>query len=433
MSLMKYKWFRFWRSLFQLVAFVGGLLMVWRQWQSAQRKSFWMTLGLALALGSVSSLLIAGRVLHLLFILAAPALVLGFLIWLTWKYWPRKEAAGQASGLPVAPNLGSAQTNPGSVPPALAAIALFFFLSQAGEVRAQNQSAISEPQPALSANAYSIVSGNYTGSVGEKVAQFDVTLSVSTFATNQTIPLFGEDAAVQEFSTKAKDAKLLREGTKVALRLGEKGNATVQLKLLVKLGGEASKRQLAFAMPPALSSKLVLNIAEMQADVEFPTAVAFQPVPDKQETRVEAILRSVARVEMFWTPRMKRATEIAASVFVQNTTLVSFGGGAINTLATLDYQVAQRELRQVKVRLPAGQRLLRVGGEMIRTWELAEGGPQPLLTVDLVRGVSPAYRLTIEMEKPLDKLPAQGKIEVRNAQDVVREPGLIGMVGSAEF
>ena len=41
--------------------------------------------------------------------------------------------------------------------------------------------------------------------------------------------------------------------------------------------------------------------------------------------------------------------------------------------AVLDYQVTQGELRQLKVRLPAGQRLLRVEGELIRTWELEIG------------------------------------------------------------
>jgi len=269
--------------------------------------------------------------------------------------------------------------------------------------------------------------------VREKTALFEATLLVSTFATNQTVPLFGEDVAIQEFHTEARDAKLLRQGNKVALRLGEMGNAVVKVKLVIKLSGEVTKRQLAFTIPPALSSKLSIQIAEAQADVEFPTAIAFQPTPDKQETRVDAILGSGDRVEMFWTPRVKRITDMAASIFVQNTSLVTFGSGAVNTRSTLDYQVTQGELRQVKVRLPAGQRLLRVEGELIRTWELNEDGAQQLLTVDLVKGVSPGYRLTVETEKLLEKLPAQAPIELPSAQDVIRETGLIGLRGSEEL
>ena len=432
MSMMKYKWFRFWRALLQLTAFLAGLLMMWRQWRRAPRGSFWMAVGLALAIGSVSGLLIAGRVLHLAFIVAAPALLLAVLFWLTWKYWPRKGAVDQPPRVPSASSpLGPEPTGPSNIPPAVALIALLFFLSQTNGMLAQN--APDADQSSNPTNAFSIISGNYTGRVREKVAQFDVTLLVSTFATNQTVPLFGEDVALQEFSTKANDAKLLRQGNKVALRLGEKGNATVQLKIVVKLSGDVSKSKLVFAIPPALSSKLMLTIAETEADVEFPTAVSFQRTPDKQETRVEAILGSGDRVELFWTPRVKRVTDMAASIFVQNTTLVSFGGGAVNTRATLDYQVTQGELRQAKVRLPAGQRLLRVEGELIRTWELHEEGQQQMLTVDLVKGVSPSYRLTVETEALLDKLPAQVKIEVPSAQEVIRETGLIGMRGSEEL
>src|SRR5205814_7922608 len=113
--------------------------------------------------------------------------------------------------------------------------------------------------------------------------------------------------------------------------------------------------------------------------------------------------------------------------------LVNVGGGAVNTRSTLDYQVTQGELRQVKVRLPSGQRLLRVEGEWIRTWELSESGPQPVLTVELVKSISPAYRLTVEMEKPLDPLPARIKLEVPAAQDVIRETGWVGLRGSEEI
>ena len=67
----------------------------------------------------------------------------------------------------------------------------------------------------------------------------------------------------------------------------------------------------------------------------------------------------------------------------------------MNTRSVLDYQLAQGELRQVKVKLPAGQRLLRVEGDWIRVWELNEEAGGAVLTVDLLKGISPSYRLTL--------------------------------------
>jgi len=435
MSAMKMKWFQFWRSVFQLTAFLAGLLIVWRQWLSVRRSSLWLTIGLALALGSVTHLMIAMRTLHLALIAALPIVLLALTVWLTRKFWPRKatQTSRPSRNTAEAPSLGPGSPGPSGVPPAVAGLVLLLFLSQANQSTAQESEGQIANRKSPIANSFSIVSANYLGTVRERVGQFTATIQLSTFATNQTIPLFGEDVALQEFSTDAKEVNLLRQGNAVSIRLSEQGSATLKLKFAVKLGGDVSKRRLAFAVPPALSSQLNVTIDEAEADVEFPTAIAFKRAPAQKETQVEAVLGAGDRVEMFWTPRVKRIGEMAASIFVQNTSLVTVGGGVVNTRATLDYQITQGELRQMKVRLPVGERLLRVEGELIRTWELNDEGRSQILTVDLLKGVSPGYRLSVETEKLLDKLPAQVKLEVPSAQDVIRETGLVGVRGTEEL
>ena len=420
MSVMKLKAFQVIRSVCQLAFFLSGLFIVWREWTRAPRRSFRLTVGTAFVLGSVCSLGLSLRGLHLWFIAGLPlALGIAF-VWALLKFWPRN--AGQASSL--------SETVEAPVPPAVASIGLLLTLALllSSPARAQE----TEPPSALT-NSISIVSAIYTGSVREKVAQFDATLVLSSIATNQTITLFGGDVAVQEFKTDAKEAKLVRQGNGVALRLAEKGSVTVRLKLVAKLGGDATKRALEFGIPPALASRLNVGIDEAEAEVEFPTAIAFQRTTNQNETRVEAILGAGDRVEMSWMPRMKRIGEMAASIFAQSTTLVTVAGGAVNTRSVINYQVSQGELRQVKLTLPAGQRLLRVEGEWIRIWELSDEAGAQLLTVDLVKGVSQSYKLTVEMEKVLDKLPAQVRVEVPQVQDVIRENGLVALRGGEEL
>ena len=201
-------------------------------------------------------------------------------------------------------------------------------------------------------NTVSIVSATYTGVVQDKVAQFDATLQIATTATNQIVPLFGDDIALQSFATKG-EARLVREGRTVGVLLPARGSVSLQLKLIAKLGGDVTRRQLAFGIPPALSSRVNVTIDEAEADVEFPTAVCFRRTSANQQTRVEAVIGPAERLELNWTPRVKRAAEIVATVFVQNTALVTFGGGVIKIRATLDYQISQGELKQVRVQLPA--------------------------------------------------------------------------------
>src|SRR5206468_10276710 len=51
----------------------------------------------------------------------------------------------------------------------------------------------------------------------------------------------------------------------------------------------------------------------------------------------------------------------------------------------------------------------------------------------LIKGVTPNYRLTVETEKILDKLPVSVKIEVPHVQDVIRESGLVAVRGGEEL
>jgi hypothetical protein len=434
-SVMKLTAFRIMRSGLQLGFFLAGLFLIWREWHRSPSRSLRLTIGLALVLGAVASLGVATRALHSMLIVAVPLLLAALVIWLGRKLWPRRPLS------PAPEESLPSQTQGGSSPAAsspAAALALLFLLlalfsssARADEI-STDESKISNQQSAIT-NAVSLVSATYTGAVREKVAQFDVALMVSTIATNQTIPLFGGDVAIESFNTESKGAMLIRLGRGVALRLADKGSAMLKLKLAVKLSGDVTKRQLSFNIPPALSSKLSLSLDEPEADVEFPSAVAFKRATDKEQTRVEAILGAGDRVDLFWTPRMKRVGDMAASIFAQNTTLVSVAGGAVNTRSVIDYQISQGELRQAKLRLPAGQRLLRVEGEWIRTWEMHDEGNAQILTVDLLKGVSPNYHLTIETERLLDKLPASVRIEVPHVQDVIRESGLVALRGGEEL
>ena len=247
------------------------------------------------------------------------------------------------------------------------------------------------------------------------------------------MPLFGDDVALEQFSVKNGKAELVRNEGDIGVRFNSKGGVTLQIKMLVKIDGDVTKRRLAFAIPPALSSQVALVLDEAGADVDFPAAVSFQRILDQDKTRVEAVMGSTDRIELLWTPRVKRAAEVAATVFCQNAALVTFSGGVVNVRATLDYQITQGELRQACVALPTGQKLLRVEGKEIRTWEIKNENDRQILVVDLLKGISPSWRLTIETEKVLDVLSVSAAVEIPHALGVKREGGLIALRSAEEL
>ncbi len=417
-SIMKLSTFRTLQMIWQTVAFLIGLGMIWVLWNRTERSSFWLTVGAALVIVSVAGMLLTWRALGLVLIALPPLVVLVIVGWLLVRFGLRRKVAAVVP--PIEPEA--------TVPPALALIALTLFIWNTQLGAAERNFSAARP---ASSKSVSIISANYTGTVREKVAQFDATISLSALGTNQTVALFGDDVAIQQFEVAKGSAALMREGRGVSVLLTNGGAVELRFKFVAKVGGDVTKRRLEFTIPPALSSAMNVIIDEAEADVEFPTAVAFARTNVNQQTRVTSVLGSTDRVEMNWTPRVKRAAEIAATVFAQNTALVSFGSGVVNTRATFEYQVTQGEMRSVRVKLPSAQRLLRVEGDGIRTWELDASGTT--LTVDLVKGVSPSYRLTVELEKVLEKLPAIARMELPQALDVKRETGLVAVRGSEEL
>jgi hypothetical protein len=427
-SMMRLRVYRAVQMALQVCAFAFGLLLLWALWASGSRRSFAMAVAALLVIWSVASLLMMWRLLHVGLIVVVPALLLALIGWMAWGFWRRYKAAhpNEAGGnAPATPPFvrGAGGT---------AALLLLVPLGLAGIAGG----ALADPAGPAVSSAVSILSATYSGTVGEKVAQLDAEIQLSAGTTNQTVSLFGDDIALQSFSAPG-GVTLVREGPTVSVlvpgRAGAGSDAgavlALKFKLAAKLGGEVSRRQLAFGIPPALASSVSLVIDEPDADVEFPTAVAFNHTSANQQTRVTAVIGPAARLELNWTPRVKRAAEIAATVFVQNNTLVTVGGGVLNSRSTLNYQISQGELRQVRVQIPPGHRVLRVEGESLRLWEMKDN----TLVVDFLKGVSPAYTLLLETEKLLEKLPARVKLEVPHALDVKRETGLLALRGSEEL
>jgi hypothetical protein len=407
--------FRGLQMAWQVAAFLLGLAVWWWQWHRIRRNSFVLALALAMILGSIGSLLIQWRALHDVLIVGFPVATLAIIAGLIWKYWPRGPQPEQTgTTAPHQPPLG------GSLPPVTAALILICLLGVHSLSAAETDNA-------------SIVSAKYSGVVNDRVAVVDVTINFASVQSGQIIPLFGDEVALQEFSVKSGKLELIRDGDRIAVRSGKRGEATLQLKLLVKVAGDVTRRRLVFGIPAALSSQVTFTVDEPEADVDFPTAISFRRALDKDKTRVEAVIGSGERMELLWTPRVKRAAEVAATVFCQNSALVTFGGGVVNVRATMDYQVTQGELRQARVRLPAGQRLLRVEGQAIRTWELRSENGAPLLVVDLLKGISSDWRLTVETEQVLDTLPANVPVDVPHTLDVKRETGLVALRNAEEL
>ncbi|HEV2456383.1 MAG TPA: type II secretion system protein, partial [Verrucomicrobiae bacterium] len=413
--------FQTFQMLWQTAAFLAGLF-IWRlQCRNAHRNSFILTVALALIIGSVCSLLVQWRALHDALIIGFPLTALGIIVLLIWKYWPRhnRPQTIREQPSPEPPPLAT------GIPPVAAAIALLLTLS--------SLPAHAREAPASSLQAGSIVSATYFGFVNHHVASVDATLEFSPRQSGLTIPLFGDEAAVRQFSVKNGKAELVRDGDGLAVRIESQSAVTLDIRMLVKITGDVTQHRLNFDIPPALSSEAAFVLDEEEAHVELPAAVSSSRTFEKGRTRIEADLGPAAQIDLQWTPKTKQAGEIAATVFCQNASLIKFDGGVMDITATLDYQITQGELRQARIQLPAGERLVRVRGAEIRDWQVATENGAATLVVNLLEGVSQSWKLNVELEKNLDSLPVVLSVAVPHAAGVQRETGFVALQAADEL
>jgi hypothetical protein len=394
------------RSLMQAAVFLAGCFLLFRRWMAGKWNSLSILVALLLIVGSVGHVLLSHRLLHWTLIATAPMFLFALLIWFLWLIWPKRKSAATV---------------------VTACVWLLFASAAQGQAGAQPE------ESRASTNGVVIISTLLEGQVQDATASIDATIRLSFSKTNQIFQLFGDDLAVQNFQAEPAQAQLWRQGRFLCVYYPQAGEVIVKLKGLLRLGGDASRRQLNLRTPPSLYTHLNLALDQADAEVEFPSAVSVQTKTDGKRTLIDAVVGTSEGVDMRWTPRVKKAAEIAATVFCRNTALVTIGGGAVNARSILDYQISQGELRQLQIRLPDGQRLLRVEGASIRTWEQKDENAESLLRVELLKNAAPSYRLIVETEYRIESLPASARIDIPHAVNVKRETGAIAIRGADEL
>ena len=287
-------------------------------------------------------------------------------------------------------------------------------------------------------NTVSLLHAKYKLEVHREVAQVQAEFQLEARAANQKFTLFRELIAINDFNASQAGAKLLREGPALVLQLPEAGKVTVNLSFLTKHAGDATRRTLAFGIPPALTSVVDVVLQEADSEVEMPTAVKFDTSSGGNQTLVDAIIGASDRLELAWKPRVKKAREIAATVFTQTASVVAFGNNRVSTHTVINYSISQGELRETKVVLPPGKdwKLMKVdGGKQLRTYQLDTQDGQSVLTALLVNGVTQKFQLTLELERGLPAPPIAMPVLLPRslAGTVQRETGYIALQSSAEL
>ncbi|MCF7708542.1 MAG: type II secretion system GspH family protein [Verrucomicrobia bacterium] len=418
------------RTGIQLVLFLVGLVLIVTQLRKSTRSSLTLAIGWLLVIESVVNIFLYWRILGTVMVVAIPLLA-ACLIAMVFMRFRCKSGSGDEP-----PDVGNSYKGASPATSSVVFLALCLGVNTLYGAALDNTGADTTSDGATP--AVSVVSAEYSGDIGEKAAQLQATLTVKCIETNRVLRLFGEDVVVGGFAASPTGPEIIRRDNGVYLWLPDRGEFDLNLSIASTLKGDAAEKRLQFGLPPALFSEFSLVIHEKDAQVEFPSAVAFRKIPGETQTQIEAVVGGNKGVDLRWKPRMKKAAEVEATVFCENTSVITLGDGVVRAESDMKFNITQGEVQGLRMRLPADQRLVSVNTGSMRTWYLeepaaGETNAGPILELQLYQGVTGELKVSIVTEKLMPELPARIQLDVPHAAEVQRETGMIGIASTEEL
>lgn len=256
--------------------------------------------------------------------------------------------------------------------------------------------------------------------------QIDLRLSINT-AVALRFPVADQSAILLSPERVSEQVRVEEADGKYYLHVLRKGRYDVALKLLSPLAkaGEDGLRLFRMPLPAALTNRVELTVPETGMKIEAPTAVRLNREETENSTIARAILGPEDPVFFIWKPRTRQTELEKTAFFADVTSLFRFDAGLAEGRHGLRFQIAQGELKAIRLRVPKKATVTAVEGKGLGAWRFDPAKGE--LEARLATGVSGDYEMTVVTQVSSEGLPATvlvGTIEVLGA---VRQRGTIGL------
>jgi hypothetical protein len=196
-----------------------------------------------------------------------------------------------------------------------------------------------------------------------------LTLSIDT-REKLNLPVMPGNAILLTKEDPKRRFRVEQEAGIYRLRIDRRGRYEVALEFLAPLGepGRDGLRAFRLAMPDALTNSVTLEIPKTDLEVEAPTAVRLKREEKEGSTVATAVFGPGDECIFVWKPRARQTKLEKTSFFAEATSLVRFDAGLAECRHRLRFQIAQGELKVIRVGIPAGMTVTSVEGVALGTW-----------------------------------------------------------------
>ena len=254
------------------------------------------------------------------------------------------------------------------------------------------------------------------------VMQVSAKLSIQMLGLGwHEIPLRLADAAISEAEIDGQTARIIfrpGQGYFLLMQRQESDAADVVLDLQYARTYNQSPglNQVSFQAPQASINRWKITIADPGVKVNVHPLVAatetqdgaardnatddpVPPVAPGTETVLIAFFGLTPQVHIDWTPRSEGAAGLQALATVQTRQSVVIGEGSQRTQAQIVYVITRSELRELKLRIPVGQKISGVFDANVRRWDVALEEGYQIITIELFEPADSTQTINIELER----------------------------------
>jgi len=254
------------------------------------------------------------------------------------------------------------------------------------------------------------------------VMQVSAKLSIQMLGLGwHEIPLRLADAAISEAEIDGQTARIIfrpGQGYFLLMQRQESDAADVVLDLQYARTYNQSPglNQVSFQAPQASINRWKITIADPGVKVNVQPLVAatetqdgaardnatddpVPPVAPATETVLIAFFGLTPQVHIDWTPRSEGAAGLQALATVQTRQSVVIGEGSQRTQAQIVYVITRSELRELKLRIPVGQKISGVFDANVRRWDVALEEGYQIITIELFEPADSTQTINIELER----------------------------------
>lgn len=232
------------------------------------------------------------------------------------------------------------------------------------------------------------------------------------------IPLRLADAAISSAMIGQESARIVfRQGQGYFLLLdyedGQADKLTLDLTYAKTYAKSPGLNQVGFQAPQASINRWKITIKDPGVKVNVRPLVAATetrdgadadngdaPAPQvSAETVLIAFFGLTPQVQIDWTPKSEGASGLTALATVQTRQNVVIGEGSQRTQATLIYSITRSELTELKIRIPAGQKIAGVFDANVRRWDVELVENAQIINVELFEPASATQNVSLELER----------------------------------